>query len=81
LSREVIGTALHTEIYQSLPSDVDGVQKALMEGKPVQSSTPFGKALTELTKRLAGPLPEAPEKPKKAGGFGGLLGLFSRPSK
>ena len=34
LSREVIGTALHTEVFDILPSDYEAVQKSLMEGKP-----------------------------------------------
>ena len=34
LSREVIGTALHTDVFETLPSDYDAVQKALMEGSP-----------------------------------------------
>ena len=33
LSREVIGTALHTEVFDTLPSDYEAVQRALMDGK------------------------------------------------
>jgi len=80
LNRDVIGTALHTEVYESLPSDYESVQRALMEGKPVQSSTPLGKSLTQLVKRLAGPA-EKPAVQKKAGGLTGLLNLFSKTSK
>jgi pilus assembly protein CpaE len=76
ISREVIGTALHTEVFESLPSDYDAVQKALMEGKPVVSSTPFGKSMSQLAERLAGPVEKVEEK--KKGGLGGLLGLFSK---
>jgi Flp pilus assembly CpaE family ATPase len=80
LNRDVIGTALHTEVYESLPSDYDSVQKALMEGKPVQSATSLGKSLTQLTARLAGPA-EKPASEKKAGGLTGLLNLFSKTTK
>jgi len=80
LNRDVIGTALHTEVYESLPSDYDSVQRALMEGKPVQSATPLGKSLTQLVKRLAGPA-EKPVAQKKAGGLTGLLNLFSKTTK
>lgn len=80
LNRDVIGTALHAEVYESLPSDDDAVQKALMEGKPVAPGTAFGKSLAQLTARLAGPV-EKTAHPKKAGGLTGLLSLFSRTSK
>lgn len=80
LNRDVIGTALHAEIYATLPGDDDAVQKALMEGKPVASGTPFGKSLTQLTAHLAGPVETAASR-KKAGGLTGLLNLFSRTTK
>ena len=35
LSREVIGTALHTEVFDTLSSDYEGVQKSLLDGKPI----------------------------------------------
>lgn len=74
LSREVIGTALHTEVFDILPSDYESVQKALMEGKPAPSSTPFGKGMMQLADRLGG----RTEAVKKSTALGGLLGLFSR---
>jgi len=77
LSREVIGTALHTEVFESLPSDYEAVQKALMEGKPILSSTSFGKGIVQLADRLGGRQQEM----KKAPSLGGLFGLFSRTSK
>ena len=80
LNRDVIGTALHTEMYESLPSDYEAVQKALMEGKAVQTATPLGKGLAQLAARLAGPS-EKPAVQKKAGGLTGLLNLFSKTSK
>lgn len=79
LSQEVIGTALHAEVFESLPSDYDAVQKGLMEGKSVTPASSFGKSMRKLAERLGG----APEVKKKASGgaLSGLLGLFSRPSK
>lgn len=77
LSREVIGTALHTEVYDILPSDYEAVQKSLMEGKPAPPSTAFGKSVAQLADRLGGHA----EAPKKSSSLGGLLGLFSKTSK
>ena len=74
LSREVIGTALHTEVFDILPSDYEAVQKALMEGKPTPSSTPFGKGIAQLADRLGG----RTEPAKKTTSLGGLLSLFSK---
>jgi len=78
LSREVIGTALHTEVFDSIPSDYEAVQKALMEGKPVPSNTAFGKGLTQVVERL-GVRPG--DGAKKNSSLGGLFGLFSKTSK
>lgn len=77
LSREVIGTALHAEVYDTLPSDYDTVQKALMEGKPVRPDTAFGKSMAQLADRLTG----STETVKKSTGLSGILGLFSKTSK
>lgn len=77
LSREVIGTALHTEVYDILPSDYEAVQKSLMEGKPAPPSTAFGKSIMQLADRLGGHT----EPAKKTSSLGGLLGLFSKTSK
>lgn len=74
LSREVIGTALHTEVFDILPSDYEAVQKSLMDGKPAPSSTLFGKGMMQLADRLGG----RTETVKKSTSLGGLLGLFSR---
>jgi pilus assembly protein CpaE len=77
LSREVIGTALHTEVFDSLPSDYEAVQNALMEGKPIPGSTPFGKSIMQLADKLGG----RAEGIKKPSSLSGLLGLFSKTSK
>ena len=76
LSKDVIGTALHTDIYHLLPTDYEAIQKALMEGKPLPSNSNFGKGVAELVERLGG----SAEPQKKAGSLSGLLGLFSRTS-
>ncbi len=74
LSREVIGTALHTEVFEILPSDYDAIQKSLLEGKPTASSTPFGKGIGQLATHLGGHA----EAGKKSSSLGGFLGLFSK---
>jgi Flp pilus assembly CpaE family ATPase len=74
LSREVIGTALHTEVFDILPSDYEAVQKSLMDGKPAPSNTAFGKAIMQLADRLGG----RSETGKKGSSLSGLLGLFSK---
>jgi pilus assembly protein CpaE len=77
LSREVIGTALHTEVFDILPSDYEAVQKSLMEGKPAPSNTAIGKAMMQLADRLGGQR----EPTKKTSSFSGLMGLFGKTSK
>jgi pilus assembly protein CpaE len=77
LNREVIGTALHTEVFESLPSDYEAIQKSLMEGKPVPAGSPLGKGFIQLAERL-GARASTPQKPS---GLGGLFGFLSRPSK
>jgi MinD-like ATPase involved in chromosome partitioning or flagellar assembly len=54
LSKDVIGTALHTDIYHIMPTDYESIQKVLMEGKPLAPTTCFGKSVITLVDRLAG---------------------------
>ncbi len=77
LSKDVIGTALHTDIFHILPPDYEAIQKSLMEGKPMGPATSFGKSVISLVDRLAGSA-EAPNK--KNSSLSGLLSLFSRTS-
>jgi pilus assembly protein CpaE len=77
LSREVIGTALHTDVYDIVPSDYEAVQKALIEGRAIPNSTAFGKSMAQLADRLGG----RGDSAKKGSSLGGLLGLFSKTSK
>jgi pilus assembly protein CpaE len=79
LSREVIATALHTEVFDIFPSDYEAVQKSLMEGKPAPSNTTFGKSIIQLADRLNGG--RADNSKKKSSSLGGLLGLFTKTSK
>jgi pilus assembly protein CpaE len=78
LSREMIETALHSEVYHVLPSDYDGVQRALLEGKPTPPTSSFGKSLSALADRLSGkesPLADADARKGPLGGlFARLLG-------
>jgi pilus assembly protein CpaE len=76
LSKDVIGTALYTDIYHIMPTDYEAIQKALMEGKPLAPTTSFGKSVIALVDRLAGGV----EPPKKSSSLSGLLSLFSRTS-
>ncbi len=78
LSREVIATALHTEVYDIFPSDYDAVQKSLMDGKPAPASTTFGKSIMQLADKLSG---RTETTQKKSSSLGGLLGLFTKTSK
>ena len=76
LSKDVIGTALHTEIYHLMPADYEAIQRALMDGKPLTSSTNFGKSVAALVERVAG----TSEPARKSSSLSGLRSLFSRTS-
>lgn len=78
LNRDVIGTALHTDVFETVPSDYDAVQRALLDGRPIPSSTVLGKAISHLAERLGGPI-KTPSK--KGSSLSGLLSLFSKTSK
>jgi pilus assembly protein CpaE len=79
LSRDVIGTALHTEVFDAIPSDYEAVQSALLDGKPIPSNTALGKAIAQLAERLGGAGKKEPVK--KGSSLGSLLKLFSKTSK
>jgi len=76
LSKDVIGTALHTDIFHLLPADYEAIQRSLMDGKPLPATTNFGKGIIGLVDRLAG----ASEPHKKNNSLSGLLSMFSRTS-
>jgi pilus assembly protein CpaE len=76
LGRDVIATALHTDIYCFLPSDYEALQKSLMEGKQIPPASTLGKSLAGLADRLAG----REETAKKSSSLASLKSLFSRTS-
>lgn len=79
LSRDVIETALHCEVFHVIPTDTDSVQRALIEGKPIPANTTFGKSLAQLADKLSGKPAQQAAEPKKSGGLAGLVSsLFSR---
>jgi Flp pilus assembly CpaE family ATPase len=73
LDREAIATALNSEILQTLPNDVDAIQKSLLEGKPVLTNTPLGKALSHLADKLAG---ERKPDAKRQSLLSGIFSVF-----
>jgi pilus assembly protein CpaE len=77
LSREVIETALHMDVFHVIPSDYEAIQAAILEGKPVPPNSPFGKAIVALTEMLAG-IGEARTSSRKASAFGGLLSFLAK---
>ena len=74
---EVIQAALHTEIFQTLPSEYEGLQVALVEGKPLTGSSPLSKGLTTLASRLNGKSAPA-EDEKRSSSLGSLFSIFTR---
>lgn len=76
LSKEVIETAIKCEVFQLLPSDFEGVQRAMIDGKPIPVSSPFGKGLVQLAEKLYG---KEEIKPQKSSSWS-LMSLFSRTS-
>lgn len=79
LSREMIETALQSEIYHLMPSDYEAVQKALIEGKLIPAGSAFGKSLGALASRLRGGngVSSSPEA-ERSEGIGGLFSMFLR---
>jgi pilus assembly protein CpaE len=82
LTKEMIETALQSDIYQLINSDYEGVQRALLDGKPIQASTTIGKQIGQMTSRILGTdATKLKKKAEKAGStstLSGLFGLFSR---
>jgi pilus assembly protein CpaE len=82
LTKEMIETALQADIYQLINSDYEGVQRALLDGKPIQISTSIGKQIAQIAERILGLNDEKQkkktEKARSTGTLSGLFGLFSR---
>lgn len=77
LNKEVIATALDTEVFCTLPSDFESVQKGVLEGKPVAPSSLFGKSLAALANQLIGKKSEpagAKADSRKSSWFSSIFG-------
>jgi pilus assembly protein CpaE len=77
LQSEHLKQAFTTEIFHTLPADNDAVQKSLLDGKPIQSGTQFGKSLAAMAERLIEKRAAGGGKKSNKGG-GGLLSSFWR---
>jgi pilus assembly protein CpaE len=77
LGKEAVASALHADIAQTIPSDYETIQTALIDGKPVPSGSSLGKSFATLADRLSG---REQEPVKRTAPFGALLSLFSRTS-
>ncbi len=62
LSPETLGEALEMDVLQALPEDADEIHDALVDGKLVNPSSAFGKAVRSLAEALAGKSDAGPEK-------------------
>ncbi len=82
LTKEMIETALQSDIYQLINSDYECVQRALLDGKPIPTSTSIGKQFAQMAARIQGTDGEKQkkksEKARSGGTLSGLFGLFSR---
>lgn len=54
LLEDAISQALGTRVSATLPSDYEGLQRALMEGQPAAPATAFGHAVALLARTLTG---------------------------
>jgi pilus assembly protein CpaE len=54
LAQQQVEAALHSEVFQVLPSDADSIHRALLEGRPTLPCSKFGKSVTALVQRLLG---------------------------
>lgn len=80
LGADVLETALQKELFLTLPADMEAVQRALIEAKPVAAGSPFAKSIVALADALAGPKPPAVESKQtsKPSALSGLLALFGK---
>lgn len=74
LSQDAVQTALKIDLFHTIPSDYDAVQRSLMEDKPMAPGSSIGKSLANLAEVLGG----KPDKPRRTSSLSGLLSLFSR---
>ena len=73
LDRDAIQTALNVDVFQVLPEDADTIQKSLLEGKPVASSSAMGKQFVNMAERLGG---REKETKKRKPLLSGIFSLF-----
>jgi pilus assembly protein CpaE len=78
LGKEVIETALHLDVQHLIPSDYEGIQNALIQGKTVPPGSTFGKSLAALASQLAGNPSQPLAEKKNSSLFKGLLSLLRR---
>jgi pilus assembly protein CpaE len=82
LTKDMVETALQTDVYQVLSSDYEGVQRALLDGKPILNTATVGKQIQQLAARVTGAnerSKQTEEKRSVPGALGGIFGgLFSR---
>jgi pilus assembly protein CpaE len=74
LNQEAIETALHIDVFHSIPGDYDAVQRALVEGKPVAANSGIGKSLVALGDRVSGKKPQTKAPTKKGSSW---VSIFS----
>ncbi len=79
LSRDVIESALHCDVYHTIASDYESVNSSLMEGKPIPPNSNFGKGLAQLGDRLCARAVQD-EPPKKTSALSSLFSLFGKNS-
>lgn len=77
LSKEMIETALKTEVYHLCPSDYESINRSLIDGKLIGNSTAFGKSLVALADKLGGFEGKAPAA-KNGSMFSNLLSRFRK---
>lgn len=77
LSEDMIELALRSEVYHLLPSDYESLQRSLLEGKPVQQASAFGRSIAALAVKLTGK--DVPVEKKSTGSkLSGLFSLFGK---
>jgi pilus assembly protein CpaE len=75
LQSEYLKEAFGSDVFHILPADNEAVQKSLLDGKPIQAGTQFGKSLAAMAGRL---VEKGDSTAKKTGKSGGLLSSFFR---
>lgn len=73
LSQDMIEMALRMEVRKLIPSDFESVQRALLDGKHVPSTTPFGKSLLALAESIFGKQESKLAKSSLSGMFSNLF--------